>query len=129
VQESLISPEGFFPMLGRSSAYRCGALQALAQAALLRNLAENISPAQVRCALTAVMKHQMLAPGTYDEKGWLRIGFCGHQPEIGETYISTGSLYLCSTALLPLGLAANDSFWADEYSDWTQRRVWRAALG
>ena len=30
--------------------------------------------------------------------GWV----CGHQPAIAEPYISTGSLYLCATALLPL---------------------------
>ena len=49
-------------------------------------------------ALTAVILATMEAPGTFDDGGWLRIGFCGHQPEIGEAYISTGSLYLCSVA-------------------------------
>lgn len=27
------------------------------------------------------------APGVFDEKGWLRIGFYGHQPSIAEPYI------------------------------------------
>jgi hypothetical protein len=128
ILEHLISPEGTFPMLGRSSAYRCGAFHALAQASLLENLADNVSAAQVRCALTAVLRNQMLAPGTFDPMGWLQIGFCGHQPEIGERYISTGSLYLCSFLLLPLGLPENHPFWALPYEPWTQRRMWRIPL-
>ena len=56
--------------------------------------------------------------------GWLRIGFCGHQPGVGETYISTGSLYLCSAALLPLGLPAADPFWSDAAAPFTQQLAW-----
>jgi hypothetical protein len=54
----------------------------------------------------------------------LRIGFYGHQPEIAETYISTGSLYLCSAAWLPLGLPETDQFWSAESRPWTAKRVW-----
>jgi hypothetical protein len=64
------------------------------------------------------------APGTFDEKGWLRIGFAGHQPSIGESYISTGSLYLCSAAWLPLGLPASDEFWSAPAEPWTQQKAW-----
>ncbi|MEJ2419044.1 MAG: DUF2264 domain-containing protein, partial [Exilibacterium sp.] len=102
IQERLISPEGTYPAIGRSIAYRMGAFQHLSQAALQHRLPEDIKPAQVRCALTAVMQRLMSAPGTFDAKGWLHIGLCGHQNTLGEHYISTGSLYLCSTALLPL---------------------------
>ena len=63
-------------------------------------------------------------PGTYDENGWLRIGLAGHQPSLGETYISTGSLYLCANAFLPLGLPAADRFWAAPDAPWTARKVW-----
>ena len=66
----------------------------------------------------------MEAPGTFDANGWLRIGFCGHQPGIGEAYISTGSLYLCAVAFLPLGLAANDEFWSAAAQPWTAARAW-----
>ncbi|WP_375437975.1 DUF2264 domain-containing protein, partial [uncultured Hymenobacter sp.] len=62
--------------------------------------------------------------GTFDAQGWLQIGLCGHQPGIGETYISTGSLYLCSTAFLPLGLPASDTFWTSPAQDWTARQIW-----
>ena len=68
VQERLISPEGAFPPIGRSLAYRIGAFQALGQVALGHLLPAEVAPAQVRCALTAVMKRMMEAPGTFDEK-------------------------------------------------------------
>jgi hypothetical protein len=81
-------------------------------------------PGQVRGALTAVIRRTMDAPDTFDADGWLRIGFCGHQPQIGESYISTGSLYLCSVALLPLGLPATDDFWSAPAEPWTSVKAW-----
>lgn len=125
VLERLVAPDGSFPPLGRSLAYRCGAFQHLAQMALRRELPEGLSPAQVRCALDAVIRRTLEASGTFDEQGWLRIGLCGSQPDLGETYISTGSLYLCTTAFLPLGLPAHDSFWSDADRSWTSARIWR----
>jgi hypothetical protein len=124
VQERLISPEGTFPPLGRSLAYRFGALQSLAQAALLGLLPGGVSPGQARAALTAVIRRQIEAHGTFDENGWLRIGFCGHQPGIGEGYISTGSLYLCCAVFLPLGLPPTAPFWSEPDAPWTARRLW-----
>lgn len=125
IQERLISPVGTFPAIGRSLVYRFGAFQCLAQIALRRQLPDKISPGQVRCALTAVIRRMIEAPGTFDENGWLTIGFAGHQPGLGESYISTGSLYLCTAGLLPLGLPANDEFWTCDPTDWTSVRVWK----
>jgi hypothetical protein len=124
VQERLIAPDGSFPAIGRSMAYRAGAFHLLAQSALRRTLPEGVSPAQVRGALTAVIRRTMDAPETFDTSGWLRIGLCGHQPGIGETYISTGSLYLCSVGMLPLGLPATDGFWSAPPQPWTAVRAW-----
>ena len=124
VQERMIAPDGSFPAVGRSIAYRCGAFQLLADAALRRSLPDEVSPAQVRGALTAVIRRTLEAPGTFDADGWLRIGLCGHQPGIGETYISTGSLYLCAVALLPLGLPASDPFWSAPSQPWTAAKAW-----
>jgi hypothetical protein len=124
VQERLIAPDGSFPAIGRSIAYRAGAFHLLAQSALRHTLPEGVSPAQVRGALTAVIRRTMEAPQTFDMDGWLRIGLCGHQPGIGETYISTGSLYLCSVGLLPLGLPATDGFWSAPPQPWTAVRAW-----
>ena len=124
IQERLIAPDGTFPAVGRSIAYRCGAFHLLALMAFGRELPEPLTGPQVRSALTAVMRRLMEAPGTFDGDGWLRIGFCGHQPKLGESYISTGSLYLCSTVLLPLGLGPADPFWTGPPQDWTSRRTW-----
>jgi hypothetical protein len=124
VQERLISPEATYPPIGRSLAYRFGAFQALSQIALLHGLPDNVSPQQVRFALYSVIKKQIEAPGTFDEDGWLKIGLYGHQPGIGERYISTGSLYLCSEAYLFLGLPPNDPLWNGPDKDWTAKKVW-----
>lgn len=124
VQERLIAPDGTFPSLGRSTTYRFGAFQSLAQIALEQELPERIKPAQVRCGLTAVIRKLIEAPGTFDANGWLQIGFYGHQPALGEDYISTGSLYLCAFALLPLGLPPTDEFWSAPPARWTQQKIW-----
>jgi hypothetical protein len=124
IQERLISPEGTFPPIGRSLSYRFGALQLLAEMALRHNLPEGVQPAQVRCAMTAVMTRMIAAQGTFDSKGWLTIGFAGHQPAIGENYISTGSCYLCSAAWLPLGLASSDEFWSAPAAPWSAQKAW-----
>jgi len=129
IQERLISPEGTFPAIGRSIAYRTGAFQLLAQMALLGELPAPLTGARVRAALTAVMRRLLEAPGTFDSGGWLNVGFCGHQPHLGESYISTGSLYLSAAVLLPLGLRAADPFWAAPAEDWTSRRMWRGEDG
>lgn len=125
VLERLVAPDGSFPPLGRSLAYRCGAFQHLAQMALQHELPPELVPAQVRCALDAVIRRTLEAPGTFDAQGWLRIGLCGSQPGLGENYISTGSLYLCATAFLPLGLPADDPFWNTADEPWTSVRIWR----
>ena len=124
IQERLITPDGTFPSLGRSTTYRFGAFQTLALVALRHELPEKIKPAQVRCALTAVIRKMAEAPGIFDADGWLQIGFCGHQPALGEGYISTGSLYLCSAVLLPLGLPPGDEFWSAPAERWTSQKLW-----
>lgn len=124
IQERLIAPDGTFPSIGRSTTYRFGAFHALAQVAWMRQLPERVKPAQVRCALTAVIRKMIEAPGTFDEHGWLRVGFYGHQPSLAEGYISTGSLYLCMTALLPLGLPPEDEFWSAPLTRWTSQYIW-----
>ena len=124
ILERQIAPDGSFPAVGRSIAYRFGAFHLLAQAALKRQLPEEVAAAQVRAALTAVIRRSVAATGTFDRNGWLQIGFCGHQPGIGERYISTGSLYLCAVGLLPLGLPPADDFWSAPSQPWTAVRAW-----
>lgn len=124
IQERLISPEGTFPPIGRSLPYRFGVFQMLSQTALQHHLPDEIKPAQVRTALTTVIHRMIEAPGTFDSNGWLTIGFCGHQPDIAESYISTGSVYLCSVGMLALGLPPEDPFWTDKPADWTSKKIW-----
>jgi hypothetical protein len=124
IQERLIAPDGSFPAIGRSLCYRFGAFHLLAEMALRRKLPEGVSPEQSRAALTAVMRRMIEAPGTFDQHGWLTVGFYGHQPSIAESYISTGSCYLCAAAWLPLGLAESDPFWSGASSPWTQKKIW-----
>lgn len=124
IQERLISPEGTFPPIGRSIAYRCGAFQVLAQMTYQEQLPKELSGAQVRSALTAVIRRSLEAPDTFDKNGWLTIGFCGHQPDVGEYYISTGSLYLCTVAFLPLGLKPDHAFWTAPAEDWTSKKAY-----
>jgi len=90
----------------------------------MHELPEELKPQQVRAALYHVIKKQIEAPGTFDKGGWLQVGFYGHQPSIGENYISTGSLYLCSEAFLMLGLPLSDPLWQGKDLPWTQQKIW-----
>lgn len=124
LQERLISPEGTFPIFGRSSAYRFGAFQTLSLVALRHELPKSVPPAAVRCGINAVVQRMTSPAGTFDAGGWLRVGIAGYQPAVRESYISTGSLYLCLTGLLHLGLPADDPLWTSPAVDWTQKRLW-----
>lgn len=124
VLERIIAPDGSYPVVGRSVCYRFGAFQLLAQAALEHFLEPGLSPAAVRCGLSAVIGRVMSAPDMFDENGWLLPGVYGHQPELAEGYINTGSLYLCSGVFLPLGLTLSDAFWSGPDEDWTGKKLW-----
>ena len=90
----------------------------------MNKLDESVSYAQVRCALTRVIKRCFESDDNFDEKGFLKIGLSSSQPSIGESYISTGSLYLCTAAFLPLGLNESHPFWSDEDELYTSEKVW-----
>jgi len=124
IQERLVAPDGTYPIIGRSMAYRCGAFQLLAQMALRDQLPDGVSPAQVRGALSAVIRRTLGAKDSFDKNGWLQVGVAGHQPGLGEGYISTGSLYLSSAVFVPLGLPATHPFWSSPAADWTSRKAW-----
>jgi hypothetical protein len=123
-QERFISPEGTYPVFGRSSTYRVGAFQPLTKLALEDALPEEIKPAQVRCALTAVMK-RIFIPDTFTKDNWLTLGLVGNQQNgIADSYSNTGSMYLTAYAFLPLGLPDTHSFWSDPFTEWTQLKAW-----
>lgn len=122
--ERIISPEGTYPLVGESLAFRTGIFHSLSQSALLRILPKNIEPAQVRSALTKVLRVQFNEDQNFDNDGWLSVGLNGNQLSISEPEINTGSLYLCSTIFLPLGLSFNDSFWSSPFVEWSTLKAW-----
>jgi hypothetical protein len=127
IQERLIAPDGTYPPIGRSITYRTGAFHHLANMASQQQLPTQMSAAQVRCALTAVIEKTTSSTEMLDANGWLRIGLYGHQPSLAENYISTGSLYLCAAILLPLGLPESHPFWSSPDEDWTSKKEWKGA--
>lgn len=125
ILERSISPEGTFPVVGRSILYRTGAMQSLAQASLLGQLPKELTTGQVREALTLVIRRMLNFRDTYDKSGWLTMGFCGNAArKAGEYYLSTGSMYLASTVFLPLGLPESDQFWSSPAQSWTSKKAW-----
>lgn len=122
--ERIISPEGTFPVVGKAISYRCGIFHALSQITLFKLLPKNIMPAQVRCALTKVLRNCFENSKNLTSDGWLLLGLNGHQENLCESNINTGSLYLCMSAFLVLGLDANDAFWSDPFEPWSSLRAW-----
>ncbi|KRT18204.1 hypothetical protein ASU31_00680 [Pedobacter ginsenosidimutans] len=123
IQERLINTDGTYPATGRSIIYRGAAFHHLADVALRKTLPKQLSPAQVRCALTAVIKKTLESPSTYKD-GWLTIGLYGAQPTLGDFYNNQGSPYIASNIFLPLGLPENDPFWASPDEKWSAQKIW-----
>ena len=124
ILERFISPEGTFPVIGRSTPYRLAAMQPLALMAWYEKLPAELSNGQVRAALTAVMHRMFDQQNNYNEEGYLTIGFCGSQPGTADWYTNNGSLYMTSLAFMPLGLPAAHPFWTDGSEPWTQVKAW-----
>ena len=124
ILERFISPEGTFPVIGRSTPYRMAAMQPLALMAWYQKLPRELSNGQVRAALTQVMHRMYDQQQNYNEGGFLTIGFCGHQPETADWYTNNGSLYMTSLSLMPLGLPASHDFWTCKAEPWTQVKAW-----
>ena len=123
IQERLINADGTFPATGRSIIYRGAAFHHLADMAWRKKLPSELSPAQVRGALTAVIRKTLESPTTYSN-GWLTIGLYGSQPDIADAYNNQGSPYLCTTIFLPLGLPDTDEFWAGPPTEWSAKKIW-----
>ena len=124
ILERFISPEGTFPVIGRSTPYRLAAMQPLALMAWYEKLPKELTNGQVRAALTQVMHRMFDRQNNYNDGGFLTIGFCGHQPETADWYTNNGSLYMTSLSLMPLGLPASHPFWTSAPEPWTQVKAW-----
>lgn len=125
ILERFISPEGTFPLFGRSMTYRLGVFQPLSMLAWRGMLPQQLSEGQVRSALTATMKRMFSVEGNFNSKGFLQLGFAGHQPDLADWYTNNGSMYLTSEVFLPLGLPADHSFWTSKAEDWTTKKAWK----
>lgn len=122
--ERYISPEGTYPVFGRSSTYRVAAFQPLSKLALENALPKEITPAQVRCALTKVMK-RMFVSDTFTNGGWLTLGLIGkQQSHLADYYSNTGSMYVASLVFLALGTPPSNEFWSTPFAEWTQLKAW-----
>jgi len=114
IQERVITPDGTYPKNHRPlDRVSLRGVSSLPLAALRHTLAgRGRTGAGARCP------HLRDPPHARDERRvrspgrGLQIGVSGHQPAIGETYISTGSLYLCSAASSRSALPASDAFWS-----------------
>ena len=136
ILERFISPEGTFPVVGRSIPYRMATLQPLAMLAWQKRLPKELSEGQVRSALTAVANRmfygQVENPAknasplskNYNSGGFLTIGFVGSHPNVADWYTNNGSLYMTSLAFMALGLPPTDSFWTAPYEKWTSKKAW-----
>ena len=124
ILERFISPEGTFPVVGRSIPYRMAVFQPLAQLAWRHQLPKELSNGQVRAGITAVAKNMFGRANNFNKQGYLTIGFLGNHPNVADWYTNNGSLYMTSLAFLPLGLPANDPFWTDAAEKWTSKKAW-----
>lgn len=129
ILERMINTDGTYAIVGRSLVYRGGAFQHLSDMAFRKKLPSQLTPAQVRCALTAVIKKTTENPNTFTSAGWLNIGIYGAQPALGDIYVTTGSLYMCANILVALGLPETDEFWAAPAQLYTSQKIWRGENG
>jgi hypothetical protein len=105
ILERMVSPEGTIPVIGRSLSYKSGALHILGHL-VLKDKIEVSNLSGIKSAMDKVITKQMIDPNSFDAKwlGDIRI-------EKSEQHISTGSLYICCLAFLPLGLSEKSAFW------------------
>ena len=123
ILERFISPEGAFPVLGRSITYRTGVFQPLALLVWKGLLPKELTNGQVRSALTCVFKRMYSDNRNFNEKGYFTLGFNGKQPKVSNVYTDNGSLYMATLAFLPLGLPASHPFCTSPAESWTSKKA------
>ena len=121
--ERMIGPDGSYPPIGRSLTYRTAVFQPLGLLAWRKALPKSLPDAQVRSATVAAQRAVFRHSSNFDAKGYLTIGFTGHQPSLGDWYSNAGSMYLAAESLLALGLPADDPYWQSAGASWTMREA------
>jgi hypothetical protein len=70
------------------------------------------------------MKRMFANNGNFSKEGWLQLGVIGHQPNVADYYLNSGSMYLASAGFLTLGLPEDHAFWTAPAEDWTSKKAW-----
>ena len=131
--ERFISPQGTFPPIGRSLAYRSAAFQPLALLAWRKQLPQTFPEGQVRAAMQAMHKALYTDPGNFIREGCLTIGFVGfvgfvgHQPALADWLFQQRQHVHRLGQFLALGLPADDSYWTSPSQDWMQNKAFGGA--
>lgn len=121
--ERLIASDGSYAPIGRSLTYRTAVFQPLALLAWRKRLPKSLPEGQVRAATVAAQRAIFRNPTNFNDKGYLTIGFAGHQATLGDIYSNAGSMYIASESLIALGLPATDSYWTAPALPWTTRKA------
>ncbi|NIJ20319.1 hypothetical protein FHS95_002011 [Sphingomonas naasensis] len=121
--ERLIGPDGSYAPIGRSLTYRTAVFQPLGLLAWRKKLPASLPEGQVRAATLAAQRAIFRNPSNFNAKGYLTIGFAGHQPSLGDIYSNAGSMYIAAESLIALGLPATDSYWTAPAQSWTTRKA------
>jgi hypothetical protein len=121
--ERIISVDGSFPPIGRSITYRTAVFQSLSHTVLIGRISNKLTYGQIKGGLNAVINNFFNGNQNFDNNGYLVLGFNGHQPEIADVYSNSGSMYICTTIFLPLGLGVTHDFWKSKILDWTQKKA------
>ncbi|UIJ47211.1 DUF2264 domain-containing protein [Sphingomonas cannabina] len=121
--ERLIGPDGSYAPIGRSLTYRTAVFQPLGLLAWRKKLPNSLPEGQVRAATLAAQRAIFRNPTNFNAKGYLTIGFAGHQPTLGDVYSNAGSMYIAAESLIALGLPAKDSYWTAPGLSWTTRKA------
>ena len=101
-----------------------GVFQTLALSSWKYGLTKNLEYGAVRSALTKVMNNMFNIKGSFNNGGYLSLGFVGHQPNVSNNYSNNGSSYITSLIFLPLGLSEKHIFWTDPERPWTAKKAW-----
>lgn len=121
--ERLIASDGSYAPIGRSLTYRTAVFQPLGLLAWRKRLPKSLPEGQVRAATVAAQRAIFRNPTNFNDKGYLTIGFAGHQATLGDIYSNAGSMYIASESLIALGLPATDSYWTVPALPWTMKKA------
>jgi hypothetical protein len=89
-----------------------------------KQLPASLPEGQVRAALQSIHQATWAHSSNFSAKGFLTLGFAGHQPGIADVYSNSGSMYIATESFLALGLPENDSYWTSPAQEWTQQKAY-----